>query len=39
MNLSLKRFSFQAMGSYEVTQPSTALVSYNRISLGFDYTF
>lgn len=25
--------------AYSVTQPSTALVKYNRISLGFDYTY
>lgn len=38
--LTAERYvSNNSYSAYEVTQPSTALVSYNRISLGFDYTF
>ena len=38
--LTAERYvSDNSYSAYEVTQPSTALVSYNRISLGFDYTF
>ncbi|MDA1369438.1 MAG: DUF3570 domain-containing protein [Proteobacteria bacterium] len=29
----------EAYSAYAVSQPSTALVRYNRISLGFDYSF
>lgn len=40
VTLSTERYiAKEKYSAYKVSQPSTALVKYNRVSLGFDYSF